>query len=434
MFKKSLIISFSQRSIIMKKTILLFFVFISTLGFAQNLEKALPESVGMSSTRLKRIETVVNDYIQKERLAGAIALVMRDGKLVYHESFGYDDINTKTKLSKDAIVRIASQTKAITSTAVMILYEEGKILLDEPISKYIPAFKSPVVLDKFNEADSSFTSIPAKREITIRDLLTHTSGISYLGIGTKEANAIYAKNKISNGLGDPNLKLADFANNLAKMPLMHQPGERFTYGLNTDILGYLVEIVSGKPLDVFFQERIFAPLNMTDTFFYLPESKHNKLATLYAEDQNRKLIKAPESSQNYPRQKTGFMSGGGGLSSSATDYAKFLQCLLNGGSLNGKDILSPAIIRQMTTNQIGEVNVGIRKFGLGFALATSKEAARLPVSEGNYEWGGIFGTSYWVDPKQNIVGIFLTQKYPNSYADLGEKFKVLVYQSLTKLK
>lgn len=417
----------------MKKLLLLCGVLIQTLCVAQNLETTSPESVGMSSDRLKRIGVTINDYIEKGRIPGAVVLIMRDGKLVYHEAFGYDDIDTKTKLSKDVIVRIASQTKAITSTAVMMLYEEGKFLLDEPISKYIPAFKSPVVLDKFNEADSSYTTVPAKREITIRDLLSHTSGISYSGIGTKEANAIYAKNKLNFILGGAG-KVGDFVNNLAKMPLFHQPGERWTYGLNTDVLGYFVEIISGKPLDVFFQERIFTPLGMNDTYFYLPESKYSRLAMLYAEDKNRAIIKAPEASQNFPRQKGAFFAGGAGLSSTATDYAKFLQMVLNGGSFNGNDMLSPAIVNLMTTNQIGDLTVGVRKFGLGFALATEKEAARLPVSEGNFEWGGIFGTSYWADPKQKIVGIILTQKYPNSYADLTEKFKVLTYQSLTKLK
>jgi CubicO group peptidase (beta-lactamase class C family) len=417
----------------MKKTALLLFVFIQTISFAQNLENATPESVGMSSTRLKRIDALLNDYIDKGKIPGAVALIVRDGKIVYYDAFGYDNMETKTKLPKDVIVRIASQTKAITSTAVMMLYEEGKFLLDEPISKYIPAFKSPVVLDKFNEVDSSYTTIPAKREITIRDLLSHSSGISYSGIGTKEANAIYAKNKINFTFGG-DTKLADFVNDLAKMPLFHQPGERFTYGLNTDVLGLFVEIVSGKPLDVFFQERIFTPIGMNDTYFYLPESKYNRLAMLYAEDKNRNIIKAAESSQNFPKQKGDFFAGGAGLSSTALDYAKFLQSYLNGGNYNGKDLLSPAIIKLMTTNQIGEANVGNRKFGLGFALVTAKEAARLPLSEGNYEWGGIFGTSYWVDPKQNLIGIILTQKYPNSYNDLTEKFKVLVYQSLTKLK
>ncbi len=418
----------------LKKIFLLLGVCIQTMSFAQNLETASPESVGISATRLKRIDATLNEYVEKGRIAGAIALIVRDGKVVYHEAFGYDNVATQTKLSKDAIVRIASQTKAITSTAVMELYEEGKFLLDDPISKYLPAFKSIAVLDKFNEADSSFTTIPAKREITIRDLLTHTSGISYAGIGTKEANAIYAKNKITGGLTTPNAKLADFVRDLAKMPLMHQPGERFTYGLNTDVLGYLVEVISGKPLDVFFQERIFAPLSMNDTYFYLPEAKYNRLAMLYTEDKDHNRMVAAEVYQNFPKQKGSFFSGGAGLSSTAMDYAKFLQTMLNGGRFNGKDVLSPTTVRLMTSNQIGDLNVGYRKFGLGFSIATAKETAKLPVSEGTFEWGGIFGTSYWADPKENLIGIILTQQYPNtSGSDLSDKYKVLMYQALTKL-
>jgi CubicO group peptidase (beta-lactamase class C family) len=418
----------------MKKFFLLFWVLAQTVSFAQNIETAIPESVGMSTARLKRIDATLNEYIEKGYLPGAIALVIRDGKVVYYESFGYDDVAAKTKLPKDAIVRIASQTKAITSTAVMMLFEEGKFLLDEPISKYIPSFKSPVVLDQFNEADTSYTTLPAKREITIRDLLTHTSGIGYSGIGSREAKAIYAKNNIVSGIGTPNVKLADAINALAKMPLMHQPGERWTYSLSTDVLGLLVEVLSGKPLDVFFQERIFKPLGMNDTYFYLPTSKYPKLATQYAEDKNRQLIKAMDVFQNFPKQQGTLFSGGAGLSSTALDYAKFLQMMLNKGSLNGNALLSPAIVRMMTTNQIGELNVDNRKFGLGFAIATTKEAAKLPVSEGNFEWGGIFGTSYWADPKENLIGILITQKFPNSYNDLADKYKILVYQALTKFK
>ncbi len=418
----------------MKKIFLLICLLTATVGFTQNLETATPESVGMSSARLKRIDATLNDYVEKGYIPGAVALVVRDGKVVYHKAFGYDDLAAKSPLSKNAIVRIASQTKAITSTAVMMLYEEGKILLDEPVSKYIPAFKTTGVLDKFTEADSSFSTVPAKRQITIRDLLTHTSGISYSGIGTKEANAIYAKNNVPSGIGTPNAKLSDAVNLIAKMPLMHQPGERFTYGLNTDVLGHLVEIVSGKALDVFFQERIFSKLGMADTYFYLPESKHSKLAMLYSEDKNRSTIIAPDAVQNFPKEKGGFFAGGAGLSSTAIDYAKFLQMILNGGTFNGNDVLSPAIVRLMTSNQIGDKNVGQNKFGLGFAVATAKEAARLPLSEGSFEWGGIFGTSYWADPKQNLIGVILTQKYPNSYNDLTEKYKVLVYQAISKLR
>lgn len=414
-----------------KKTLILFFC-ICKFSFAQFITDATPESAGMSTERLKRIDAVVQDYVNKGWIPGATTLIIRNGKVVYQKEFGFSDVESKSAMKKDAIFRIASQTKAITSTAVMMLYEEGKFLLDDPISKYIPAFKSPKVLEKFNEADSSYTSIPAKREITIRDLLTHTSGIGYASIGSKEAVAIYAKNKIPSGIGTPNAKLAESINTLATLPLMHQPGEKMTYGLNTDVLGYFVEVISGMNLSEFFQKRIFTPLGMNDTYFYLPEDKFNRLTTVYTEDKDKNTIKAIATYQDFPKQKGGFYAGGAGLSASTIDYAKFLQMFLNGGEFNGNRILSPAIIRMMTSNQIGDLNMGIKKFGLGFGLVTEKEASRLPVSEGSFDWGGIFGTTYWADPQEGIVALIMTQKYPNSHPDLSDKFKVLVYQAITK--
>ncbi|WP_247237404.1 serine hydrolase [Telluribacter sp. SYSU D00476] len=403
--------------------------------FAQTLTEASPESVGMSTERLQRIESVVQDYVNQQRIAGAVALVVRNGKIVYYKGIGYDDMDTKSPLKRDAIFRIASQTKAITSTAVMMLYEEGKLLLDDPVSKYIPSFKEPKVLATFNEKDTTFTTVPAKREITIRDLLTHTSGISYAGIGTKEATAIYAKYKIPSGIGTPNYKLADAITLLGTMPLVHQPGEKFSYGLNTDVLGYVVEVVSGKTLDEFFRQRIFEPLGMKDTYFYLPSDKAGRLTTLYTQNREGATIKSVArngSTPDFPKQKGTFYSGGAGLSSTAYDYAIFLQSMLNGGQYGSKRILGPITIDMMTANQIGDLNVGARKFGLGYAVATEKEAARIPVSVGTYEWGGIFGTTYWADPKEGIVALIMTQKYPNSYGDLSDKFKVLVYQAITK--
>ena len=206
---------------------------------------------------------------------------MRDGKPVYHKAFGFANKENKAVMRTDHIFRIASPTKAITSVAVMILYEEGHFMLDEPVSKFIPGFAKPKVLDKFNEKDSSFTTIPAKREITIRDLLTHTSGIGYAQIGSKEANAIYAKNGVVGGIGVKGITLAENINRLAPLPIFHHPGEKYTYGLNTDVLGYLVEVLSGMTLDQFFQKRIFEPLGMKDTYFYLPNEKQNRLVSLY---------------------------------------------------------------------------------------------------------------------------------------------------------
>ena len=401
---------------------------------AQTLVQATPESAGMSSERLLRIDRVVQEYVDKKQVAGAVVLVARNGKIVYQKSIGYDDVDTKTPLKKDAIFRIASQTKAITSTAVLMLHEEGRFLLDEPISKYIPSFKNPKVLNKFNEKDSSFTTIPAKREITIRDLLTHTSGISYAGIGTPEANAIYAKNNIPSGIGTPYNKLADAISLLGTMPLIHQPGEKWTYGLNIDVLGYLVEVVSGLSLDEFFRTRIFEPLGMKDTYFYLPADKQSRSPLLYTEA-NKETVKVPANtpSAEFPKLKGTYFSGGAGLNSTAYDYAIFLQMILNGGQYNGKRLLSPVTVKMMTHNQIGDLNLGVKKFGLGFGLTTEREAAKLPPSVGSFDWGGIFGTSYWADPQERIVGLIMTQKYPNSYGDLSDKFKVLVYQAITKL-
>ncbi|MFD2574203.1 serine hydrolase domain-containing protein [Spirosoma soli] len=399
------------------------------------LQEGSAETVGMSTERLQRMDAVINEYIANGRQAGVGVLVARNGRIVYHKAYGQDDVQAKTPLKRDAIFRIASQTKAIASIGLMLLFEEGKFLLDDPISKYIPAFKSPKVLDKFNEKDTTFTTVPAKREITIRQLLTHTSGISYPAIGTKEAVAIYAKYKIPSGIGTPGGTLEDAMNRLAALPLMHQPGDRWTYGLSVDVVGRLIEVLSGQSLDQFLRTRLFEPLGMNDTYFYLPAGKQNRLTRVYTEDSTRALRRLPAQggiSEDYPKQAGTYYSGGAGLSSTLYDYAIFLQMMLNGGEYGGKRLLSPTTVRLITTNQIGDLNQGLNKFGLGFAITSERSAARLPVSEGTFDWGGFFGTTYWADPKEGIVALLYTQKVPNSYGDLTDKFKVLVYQAIVK--
>ena len=398
---------------------------------------ASPASAGMLAERLARIDDLVKEYVDKKWIAGAAILVARNGKIVYYKGLGYDDIDKKTPMKKDAIFRIASQTKAITSVAVMMLYEEGKILLSDPISKYIPEFKNPKVLDKFNGADTTYTTVPAKREITIRDLLTHTSGIGYAQIGTKESNAIYYKAGVVGGIGVDKILLADKMKILGGLPLMHQPGEKWTYGLNTDLLGYLVEVVSGISLDEFFRKKIFEPLGMKDTYFYLPKDKQSRLATLYAEDSTGHIQKDGETYQlngimyvNYPDMDGTYYSGGGGLSSTAYDYSIFMQMLLNGGEYNGKRILSRSTIRMMTSNQISDLDVGDAKFGLGFGIYTDKTAARKSPSTGTFYWGGMFSSSYWIDPKEKIIAQFFLQQYPNSHGEIHDKFQSLVYQAI----
>ena len=401
-----------------------------------SLKVAAPESAGMSTERLKRIDANMSEWIASGKLNGAVALIVRNGKIVYDKAFGYDDFEKTRPMKADMIFRIASQSKAITSTAIMILYEEGKLLLDDPISKYIPEFSKPVVLDKFNEKDSSYTTVPAKREITIRDLLTHTSGIGYAQIGSKESNAIYGKAGITAGIGVPyGEDLATDIKKLAKLPLMHQPGEKWTYGLNTDVLGYLVEILSGQSLDEFFRKRIFEPLGMNDTYFYLPSSKYNRLVHIFVE-KDEKLTLPDAIEQNgtfivdYPKKPGTYFSGGAGLSSTVMDYAIFLQMLLNGGEYNGKRILSRNTVRMMTMNQIGDLSNGVNKFGLGFGLTTERGSSLLPTPEGVFEWGGAFSTTYWADPKEKLIGIIYRQLWGSTQRDVPNKFKVLVYQAI----
>ncbi|WP_411273076.1 serine hydrolase domain-containing protein [Daejeonella sp.] len=423
----------------MKRNLLsiLFVVAGALSAFGQIITASTPEAAGFSSERLKRIDVAMNDWVNKGYLNGASALIIRNGKMAYYKAAGYDDLNTKAPLPKDGIFRIASQSKAITSVAIMMLFEEGKLLLSDPVSLYIPSFKGQSVMTKFNPADTSYTAEPAKREVTIKDLLTHTSGIGYAQIGSKEATAIYAKSNLTAGIGMKDANLKDAMTTLGKLPLMHQPGERFTYGLNTDLLGALVEIISGVSLDEFFRIRIFEPLGMKDTYFTVPQSKANRLVNLYTEKQGGILEKATVQmlngpvTPNYPLEKTTYFSGGAGLSSTMYDYAIFLQMLLNDGEYNGKRLLAKNTVRMMTVNQVGDVNMGNDdKFGLGFQIVTDKSSGRTPAQAGTYGWGGAFGTSYWVDPKEKMVLLIYRQMQARTHNEVIEKFRALVYGAL----
>lgn len=392
-----------------------------------------PAKNHFSVERLQRVDKVIQKYIDSGWIAGAIAIVAKDGSIVYHKALGYDDKSANKPLQKDAIFRIASQTKAITSVAVMMLWEEGKILLDEPISKYIPEFRKPNVLDKFNAADTTYTVVPAKREITIRDLLTHTSGLGYAQIGSPTMNAIYYKAGVVGGIGLPaGSLLADNIKKLGTLPLVHHPGEKWTYGLNTDVLGYLVEVVSGMSLDDYFRKKIFEPLGMKDTYFYIPKEKQSRLAMLHAKDAGNMPAQINVNGafiRDYPIATGGsFYSGGGGLVSTAYDYAVFMQMLLNGGDYNGKRLLSPSTVHLMTINQVGDLRAA--RFGLGFQVVTDADEARNTMPLGSFSWGGMFASSYWIDPKNKIVAQFVLQNYPFAHGELAEKFKVAVYQAL----
>src|SRR5688572_12675405 len=370
----------------------LFFIISSLNATAQGaiLQPDNASAVNVSPERLKRIDRLLQGQIDNGLLNGAIAFVACDGKIIYNKAFGLDDTDKRTPLKIDAIFRIASQTKPITCVAAMTLFEEGKFLLDDSLAKYIPAFANLRVIDKFNIKDTTYTTKPAKRAITIRDLFTNTSGIDHLLIGTDTMNAIYAKAGIP-ALFASDFILSDAMNKLGRLPVLHQPGERFTYGSNADVLGYLIEVISKMSLDQFLSERLFKPLGMEDTYFYLPPSKYSRLVNVYTKEKNylRKWKEKdwPYLSINYPNAKGAYFSGGAGLSSTVKDYAIFLQMLLNGGQYNGQRILSKHTIDLMTSNQIGDTpwidsQFALDRWGLGFAITTKAGQTRLGQSEG----------------------------------------------------
>jgi CubicO group peptidase (beta-lactamase class C family) len=414
-------------------TLLLSLITLTALGQSiKNFTPAKPEEAGMSSERLLRIDQLVNEHVNKKWIPGAVVLIVRNGKIVLHKSYGYSDAEKQTALKKDDIFRIASQTKAITSLAVMMLFEEGKFLLDEPISKYIPEFKNPKVLKTFNEKDSTYTTESAKGEITIRHLLTHSSGIDYASIGSKEFKAIYAKAGVPSGIGNDNMVLGEKIKILGTLPLRHHPGEQWTYGLNTDVLGYLVEVLSGMSFDQFLRTKIFQPLGMNDTYFYLPKEKYSRLVRLY-QSKDGLIARVNENAYdgvnpNYPALEGKYFSGGAGLSSTVEDYAKFLQLFLNKGEYNGTRLLSRKTVELMLTNQLQPPITN--QFGLGFGLETDKNDYQSIVSLGSFSWGGAFNTHYWADPKEKLIGLIFTNMYNTPYWNIGDKFKVLTYQAI----
>ena len=415
----------------MKKYFFLFILLLPmVMADGQTLVPGKPNENGISTERLMRIDNLINDQISKKLIPGAVVLIARNGKIVYHKAYGYSDAEKQMPMKTDDIFRIASQTKAITSLALMMLFEEGKFLLDDPISTYIPEFKNPKIMVNLNWADTTYTTTPAKSGITIRQLLTHTSGIDYAGIGSQELKAIYAKAGVTAGLGAGNVLLADKMKILGGLPLKHNPGEAFTYGLNTDLLGYLVEVLSGKSLDEFLKTRIFKPLNMNDTYFYLPKDKYTRLVPLYQVKNGvlEKITPVKGFDPDYPAQNGTYYSGGGGLSSSIEDYAKFLQFFLNKGEYNGVRLLSRKTIELMLTNQTQPPVT--TQFGLGFALETDKNDYQSIVTIGSFSWGGAFATQYWADPKEKLIGIIYTNMFNAPSQGRSDKFKVLTYQAI----
>jgi CubicO group peptidase (beta-lactamase class C family) len=426
-------------------SLLAFFAFIACVNPAFTQPKILsegtPEEGGFSASRLTRLDSGMSNWVKEKWINGSVALIARHGKIVFDKAYGYNDADTKAPLMKNGIFRIASQTKAITVTAVMMLWEEGKFSLEDPVSKYIPSFANEKVLESVNLKDSTYTTVPAKRPVTIFDLLTHTSGIGYPTIGTAEENAIYAKNNITGGVGTKDQTLSDAMSRLGALPLFFQPGEKWKYGLNMDVLGDLVEIWSGMTLEEFFTKRIFQPLGMKDTYFNVPKDKASRLVNFFLGDSTGTIKKQDKVfsgalDMNYPLQKTDYFSGGGGLSSTIYDYAVFMQMLLNGGEYNGVRLLGPNTVRMMTMNQIGDLhpnigaNAAINSFGFGFFI-TSENGSRLtPAPAGTYGWGGVFSTSYYVDPKEDMIVLIYRQMWGPYVVNTDKAFTPLVYQAL----
>ena len=417
----------------------LFLVWLITSVSGQGLPTTAPENVGLSAQRLSRIDKVMEDYVADNRVAGIITLVARHGKVAYLKSFGMADIKADKPMTTDAIFRIASMSKPVTCTAIMMLHEEGHFLLDDPVSKYIPEFKNPrVLVDDLLTKLKLRKTVPAKREITIRHLLTHTSGIGY-SVFNSRLRPIYRKAGVPDIPVPTDSTIGDKVKILAGLPLAHHPGEDQTYGLSIDVLGYLVEVISGMALDEFFKERIFEPLRMKDTYFFLPEEKVSRLATLYEPVEDGGLKAYPDSvverkhllfSAGFPYEGSNtYFSGGTGLCSTVSDYVRFLQLLLNGGELDGVRLLSRKSVELMTINQIGELASPGWGDGFGFNAVTDLGRSGAIGSKGKYGMGGIFSTRCWVDPDEELITIFMTQKYPLDFRP-ARMFDVLSYQAI----
>jgi len=391
------------------------------------LIEASPASQGMSAARITRIDDMLRDAVTQNKLPGIVALIARNGKIVFYKAYGMSNNTTGKGLRNDDIFRIASQTKAITATAVMMLWEEGKFNLDDPIAKYIPEFGEAQILDTFNEKDSSYTTKPAKHQITIRHLLTHTSGIGYGAIdGDDRFRKIYAKAGIVDAFTTEPLRIEENIKKLARLPLHHEPGENWTYSEGLDVLGYFIEKISGMPFDKFLRARIFDPLGMNDTWFYLPDARKDRLVSVQKNaDGKWERAEGRFFDVDYPiKGAKQFFSGGGGLSSTAKDYATFLQMYINNGTLNGVRLLSRKTIEAIMANQIGDIWKDKTSYGLVFELVTRKgQDAGGMGSTGTFDWGGYFNTQYFADPKEKLTGVILKQTSGKVDDETGWKFR-----------
>jgi CubicO group peptidase (beta-lactamase class C family) len=401
-----------------------------------------PEAVGLASNRLAYIRAVMNRHIAEKQIPGASVLIARRGKIAYQEAFGSSDLEAGKPMQLDTIHRIYSMTKPITSVAVMMLYEEGKFQLNEPVAKYLPEFaKLQVGVEEKDPQTGKpmLKTVPAKRPVTIRDLLRHTAGLTYGFFGDTLVDQEYRKARV---LSEQNL--AEFITRLTQIPLLFEPGTRWNYSVSVDVLGRLVEVLSGKSFDQFLQERIFTPLEMRDTGFYVPANKKDRFAKLYAPTKDGKIQPAvicatrQECTEKFPNavpsllEPPTLLSGGGGLVSTSYDYLRFCQMLLNQGQYDGKRLLGRKTIQLMSSDNLGTIpgmGPGMG-FGLGFAVSKAPGEAGMMGSAGEYNWGGAAGTRFWIDPKEELIGIFMIQILPHTGLEYGSEFRVLTYQAI----
>jgi len=412
-----------------------FFVLFLSAAVAQEVPVVKPEAVGLSSERLERISSAVQREIDNKRIAGAVTLVARRGHVAWFKAQGMADREAGKPMRPDSMFRICSMTKPIASLAVMMLYEEGRFMLEDPVSKYLPEFKNPKVLVK--PASGAQYTIPATREITIRDLLRHTSGITYQWNG--DLGPMYKDANVASGLLPYDGTIADSTKRLAGLPLIFNPGEKWEYSLGVDVLGRLVEVISGKPLDEFFRTRIFEPLGMKNSYFYPPNGKLDRLATAYTYYDDKGLNRFPDTpitegaftySADYPtRGPKQLFSSGAGLVSTAADYMRFCQMMLDGGKVGNTRLLSRKSVELMTQDQLGKVNPDFG-FGLGFGIDGVKVPLKELGSPGEYNWGGFFYTEFSIDPKEQMIVIFMGQLHPSGGLTLNHQTHELAYQAI----
>ncbi|KAA9132738.1 beta-lactamase family protein [Marinihelvus fidelis] len=399
------------------------------------LASAAGAADGLSDQRLQRLDQFFTTYTERGDLPGTVTLVLKDGEVAYKGVHGWRDIESQSPMTEDAIFRIASQTKAIVSVAAMILQEEGRLLIGDPVSRYLPEFAQTQVA--VAGEDGAYEVVPAKRAITVRDLLTHTSGVDY-GYGT--AADAWADAGIQGWyFADRDEPIRETVRRMAALPFDAQPGEEWVYGYSTDILGAVVEVAAGMALDAFLAERIFTPLGMTDTHFYLPADKTGRLATVYAVTEDGSLARSPAESNmtgqgGYVEGPRKSLSAGAGLLSTAHDYARFLQMLANEGELDGARVLSRKSVQLMTVNHLADPSMypwdAGMGFGLGFKVTLDVGVRGVPSSVGDYAWGGAYHSTYWVDPAEGLVVVYFTQVIPSGNLDDHAKLRTLIYQAL----